>query len=160
MKEWWLGLVPRERRAVVLGGVVVVAMLFYVLLWQPLHRRIAELQQRIEAQLRDLDYLERAASQVIALKARQSTAGAPEALYALVERSAGTAGLADAIRRIDPAGDGRVRVGLEQAGFDAMIRWLTGLRRNHGVVVATASVRRSDRPGRVSVQLVLKTVTQ
>lgn len=160
MRRWWLGLVPRERRVVVLGAVVVLTMLFYFLAWLPPHRGADELRRLLETQQGDLDYLRRAASEVMALKARQVRAEAPEALYALVERSAGTAGLADAIERIDPAGDGEVRVGLEQVAFDAMIRWLAGLRRDYGVVVATAAVRRGNQPGRVAVQLVLKAMTQ
>ncbi|MDN5871081.1 MAG: type II secretion system protein M [Nitrococcus sp.] len=166
MRRWWLGLAPRERRAVALGGFVVFAMLFYVLLWLPPHRGVEELRQMVEAQQGDLEYLRRAAREVMALKARQerqarpASAEAPVALYALVERSAREAGLADVIQRIDPAGDGEVRVGLEQAAFDPMIRWLAGLHRDYGVVVATASVRRGEKSGRVAVQLMLKAMTQ
>ncbi|MDN5849182.1 MAG: type II secretion system protein M [Nitrococcus sp.] len=160
MRRWWLGLAPRERRIVALGGIVVLAMLFYFLVWLPPQRGVDELRRLLEAQQDDLDYLQRAASEVMALQANQTRAKAPEALYALVERSAGTAGLADAIQRIDPAGDGEVRVSLDQVAFDAMIRWLAGLRRDYGVVVDTATVRRGEQPGQVTVQLVLKTMTQ
>lgn len=160
MRRWWLGLAPRERRVVALGAVVVLTMLFYFLVWLPPHRGAGELRRLLQGQQGDLDYLQRAASEAMALKARQVRAKAPEALYALVERSAGTAGLADAIQRIDPAGDGEVRVSLDQVAFDPMIRWLAGLRRDYGVVVDTATVRRSERPGQVTVQLVLKAMTQ
>ncbi|MCO6413706.1 MAG: type II secretion system protein M, partial [Thiogranum sp.] len=35
MKDWFLGLEPRERKLVTAGAVVLVLLLLYVLVWEP-----------------------------------------------------------------------------------------------------------------------------
>jgi len=159
MRDWWLGLEARERRTLSLAAAVLVAMLFYFVLWLPPHRAIAELHERLPGLRADVAWMRQAADEARVLQQRAgatpANARGDQALYSLADETARKAGLADAIERVEPSGDQQVRVNLRGASFDDMVRWLGGLRHGYGVGTDSLSVRSTDRPGRVDVQLVL-----
>lgn len=159
MNDWWQGLEPRERRTLSLGAVAAAAILFYALLWLPPQQNAAELRQRIGNARTDLAWMEQAAVEVAALRRGNAAAGATpstdRALYAVADQTARESGLGNAIERVEPAGEQQVRVVLDDAAFDTLVLWLDGLKRDHGLTVETASIRRSEKTGRVSAQLLL-----
>ena len=50
MKEWLENLAPRERRVLVGGTVALVLLLFYLIIWQPLHTGVAQLRTSVAEQ--------------------------------------------------------------------------------------------------------------
>ncbi len=161
MKAWWDSLQPRERRTLALGGLAVLVMLAFFLVWRPLHQRVDALDQRVVQQRETLNWMREAAAEVLAYRGQSPAGPDPadlggEALYSLADRSARQAGLGDALQRVEPAGEGRVRVTLEQASFDELLNWLQRLERDFAIAVDPVSLRRGDSPGRVNGQLVLR----
>lgn len=160
MRAWWYSLAPRERQALTVGVIGAGLLLFYFLAWEPPRQAASDLHARITETRADLAWMQRAAPR---LKAAVEGDGAPDtgqptterALYALADETARAAGLGEALTDIQPGGERRVRVNLQGAVFDDMIRWLATLRNQHGLVVDTASIRRGDAAGRVNAQLVL-----
>jgi general secretion pathway protein M len=61
------------------------------------------------------------------------------------------------LQRVEPEGANGVRVWLEQAPFDDVLRWLDKLSTERGVrVTAFATERRAEQPGRADVRVVLE----
>ena len=160
MRRWWQELAPRERRTLLLGAATLAAMAFYFLVWLPPQRAIPQLREQLRSQGEDLEWMREQLPRVRALRsARQAggDGGPPErALYALADESARAAELGDAIEQVEPAGERQVRVTLSNASFQAVLRWLAGLRREHGIRADSASLQATDTPGRVDVRLVLR----
>lgn len=75
------------------------------------------------------------------------------ALIAVVNRSA--PGFALAFGDFRPEGDARLTLGLRGGDFDALLRWLVQLERQHGIAVAEMDVRPTQTPGRVDAGLTL-----
>jgi general secretion pathway protein M len=126
MKAWWSALSERDRRMLSIGGLVVAALLFWALWFDPLlqsRRNLADSVKQAEA---DLVYMQ-AASQRLA--AMQSTGTATvfdrggRSLLALADASAREAQLANVLKRIEPVSSGRVSVWLEAA---RSTRWRRG----------------------------------
>lgn len=160
MREWWYGLEARERRTLAIGGIALAVILFIFAVWLPAQRGVDEMQAQVEQQRSLLNWMQQSAAEVRALKG--SGASAPktrdsgQALYALADETARKAGLGDSIREVSPSGENRVRVDLQGADFDKLIRWLSGLRKEYGIQASPLSVRETDRPGRVNAQVVLE----
>jgi len=161
MKQWWDNLQASERRTLTLGGIALAVILFYFMIWLPGHQGAAMLEQQVTEARRLKSWMQQASAEARALGAAAAPAPTPggnggQGLFALADQSARQAGLANAIRRVEPSGNNRVRVNLEQASFDDMIRWLATLKTRHGVEVDNITVRAANAAGRVNVQLMLE----
>lgn len=158
LRTWWQQREARERRVLLVGGLLVVAMLLWALVWKPLgdHRAsLADGNQRLAA---DLALMRASAS---ALQARSNgedaaRARAGRSLLALADAGVREAGLAGSLRRIEPAGEGRVRLHLESVPFDPIADWLQRLAREQGVRVAELSATRTEYVGQVDLQLLIE----
>ncbi|MFU8877248.1 MAG: type II secretion system protein GspM [Wenzhouxiangellaceae bacterium] len=149
-REAWNGLQPRERSLLAGAGAVLALLAAWLWIWEPL----ADARQNLRAQLAEqqalLDWLERAAPEVGRLRAgdaapRVAETGSP---MAVIDRSARTAGLAGALRRIEPVGQGDLRVVMEQAAFPELMGWLAELVASRPYTVRRFSADRAG-PGRV-----------
>ena len=139
------------------AGPLLLVILFYALLWQPLDRRVETLQQRVVEQQSLLQWMQMSAQQV-KQAARQSRSGGnvtKQSLLALVDRTVRKSGLSRALKRVEPDGADKVKVRLEQASFDVMVTWLETLQNLYGVTVQGITVDRQDNIGVVNVRLTL-----
>lgn len=153
---WWNGLQTRERRVLVVGGVLAGAMLLWGGLWQPLGRQVSRLQEQVDVERRELAWV-RALAQVPA------TATAPavrdrlgKSLLALVDASAREANLDQAMKRVEPIGARGVRASFDYANFDALMAWLEALARDYRVRITDLSVDKNDGNGLVSARVTLE----
>jgi general secretion pathway protein M len=85
-----------------------------------------------------------------------SRARAGQSLLALADAGVREIGLGGSLKRIEPAGEGRVRLRLEAAAFDSLVEWLETLSARHGVAIAELAATRTGHAGQVDVQLVLE----
>jgi general secretion pathway protein M len=159
MSEFWNNLNARQQRILVLAGVVVLALFLYVQVWEPLaEARVAE-RERLAQQQAMLDWL--TALTPVATRMRQESRRSQDlggrSLLGLADETARAAGLAGALSRIEPAGDGQVRVWLDGADFVTTIGWLERLSTSHPIEVSQLSVDRGQGVGRVNVRVTLST---
>lgn len=159
MNPWWYSLQPRERWLVGGGGLLAVLVLGYALLWQPFQRDLRQLRQSVAAQRQDLAWMQQAATLV---KQLGSSAASPAAatrggqsLLTLVDQTAKTAGLANAVKRVEPQGNDKLRVQLDSVSFELLVRWLIVLEQQYRIQIANVTVDRQGN-GLVNVRLVLQ----
>lgn len=158
MKDWFLGLEPRERLFVGVGAVAVVLMLFWALVLNPLQTSRADTTERVETKRQTLAFLRAAAAELAG--AGNVTAAGPDLagqpLVVVVDRTARAAGLGAALTRNQPVGEDGIRVRLDEASFDAVALWLATLGTSAGLGIESASFDRSPAEGRVNANLVLR----
>ncbi len=154
LNEYWEGLQPRERVALLAGAAVLLVATLYFFLWQPLMSSRAEMRQEVAQQRALLRWMNGAASE--ARRLRGSGAGnrmqGGQSLLSLVDQSARKAALGGVVKRVEPDGK-QVRIWLEGAGFDKLVGWLERLERDNGVSVVKATIERADSPGVVNARL-------
>lgn len=154
MKAWFLGLAPRERLLVGGAAVVLILLLAYLLIIEPLQQRRAVLERGVAAQRELLAWMRDAVVPLRGAAAPADSRG--QSLFAVVDRSARTTVLAGALQRVQPEGQGNVRVWFENAPFDDLVRWVATLQREHGITVNTLSIERTDAAGLVTARLTLE----
>ena len=157
MKDWFFGLEARERLLVGAGGVLLLWLLLYLMIWEPIADEYTGLQESVEAQQQTLVWMQQAAGEIRALQ--RSAAGSAKglggrSLLAVVDQSARAGGLADAIKRIEPDGSKGVKVWLEGAAFDPMILWLGQLSKSYRIEPSIITLEPIGN-GRVNARLTL-----
>ena len=110
MSAWWAGLAPRERVVLAGGAVLLVLVVLWLMIWEPLAQKREQLRADISALSADLSWMEQVASQVKRRAAQQGSASngaaAGGSVLTLVEVSAGAAGLRESLERVQPEGQG------------------------------------------------------
>ncbi|MGE0486275.1 MAG: type II secretion system protein GspM [Gammaproteobacteria bacterium] len=155
--DGWRGLLPRERRVLGGGTLVLLAALLYVGVWEPLATRHAFLAGQIDGQVRVLAELETIAARAATLAPQpagpHTALSSGQAPIAFVNASAAEHGLAPYLRRTLPRDDG-VTVTLAEAPFDELVSWLVALQGGHGVAADRVMLSRVvTKPGTVTGNL-------
>jgi type II secretory pathway component PulM len=150
-RAWYDELSTRDRRIVTVLGIVAVAGLCHVLLWQPARNL------RIDAELRYAN-----ASRVLALMTANeaqlrgqgaAAAGDDRSLLSVAGRVAASEGIS--VTRFNPDSRGTVSLVIQEAPFDRVLHMLDVLARQHGIRVRQMALTRKD-AGRVSASITLE----
>ena len=157
LRAFWAGLSPRDQRVLMLGGLVLGAILIWLMIWEPLREARDAARSRVAAAATDLATMRAAVPQLRALEGSAASAVRDgRSLLALVDASARTSGVGEALLRVEPVAGGQVRVYFESAGFDVLVAWLEELEAQQGVRTGDVSIQRAAGVGRVDARMSLE----
>ncbi len=159
MRARWNALAERERRMLVAGSAILVLLLGWALIWHPLALARERLAADVASDRDALAWMRAAQQQASAPGADADHASADrqgKSLLALTDASARSAGLASALKRVEPVGTHSVRVNFEAANFDALIGWIESLSRDYGVQATDFSADRAEGNGMVNARVTLE----
>jgi type II secretory pathway component PulM len=147
IERWWRALAQRERLLVV-AAAVLAALTLAQLLAKGLGGGIGGIRDGVAARRESV-----AIAQQLAALPDAAVAGEP--LLAAAERAARDAGLGASLKRLAQDDDGRVRVRLEGARFEAFAGWLGSVQRGSGARIEALLIARGQGSGLVDVTLTL-----
>jgi general secretion pathway protein M len=158
MKAWWETLSARERGLVAAGALLTLALLAYVLFWEPFQANSRRLQGSVAELRADLAWMQQAAREIRRLdgagEARPAEDG--RSLLTLVDQTARAAGLGNALKRVAPQGADQLSAQLDAVEFDRLIAWLGDLERDHAIGIVNLSVDRTSAAGRVNARVIVR----
>ncbi len=157
LQDWYRTLKPRERVIVLAGSVIVVVVALYTLALAPFYKSLHERSERVQRKEADLAWMRSVAGDVRSLGASQPIGSGPagESLVVLVDRTARECGVSSALTGQTPNGDNGIRVRLESAAFNVLVKCLGNLQQAHAISIEQATFDKASRPGLVNVSLVL-----
>jgi general secretion pathway protein M len=162
MKEWLASLDQRERHLVITGAVLLGLMLMYVAVWEPITSTVDNLRISTTEQASTLRWMRQAAQDVKKIRGsggnRAKSIGG-QSLLSLIDRTAKSGSLGTALKRVQPDGEKRVRVWMEAANFDEVIKWLVLLDTRYGVDVESCVFEVKQESGKVDARLVFEAAT-
>lgn len=157
LREWFLAREPRERWLIIIGAVVVVIGGWYNLVQQPLQQDIARYQQRNQNDQQTLDWMRGAAKQIQA-QGGPSNSSLKGSLLSVADSSLRRLGLGSALQRIQPDDQSNVKIWLENANFETLLRWFAQME-NQGLQITVAGITpgqgQSNNSGRVKARITL-----
>ena len=158
MRDWLEGLEARERLLVMAGAGLLVVFFVIVLVWLPVRAGYTDLKTSVTEQRETAAWMQRSAQQLASLKrSGGSSAGlGGRSLLAVTDSTARAGGLGAELKRVEPEGRDSVRVWLDGAAFDVLVKWLATLSSTHGIQVDNATLERTGAAGRVNVRLTLQ----
>ena len=156
LRTWYQSLQQREQRVLLVGAVALGVMLIYAGLLHPYFASKRALEQDVVDRQELLTWMRPAAVQIHAMRGQQpSGMPAGQSLLAVVDKSAGDAGFGAALKQVQTGNDGSVRVQMQGAGFDSLVRWLGSLQQRYGITVRELTAQRSTAPGNVDAGITL-----
>ncbi len=159
MNTWWESLSARERVLLGVASVVVLSGFFYFFLWRPVLNQVHSLQEAVAEERTEMTWMTQAAAEVRALRGVVVTEKhSGESLLSLIDRSARAAGMGSNLNRVEPEGNDKVRLWLNDVAFDVLIPWLAELHKSQGVTPESMVAERQSIPGQVNARLVLVAV--
>jgi len=160
MRDWFLSLQTRERLLVAAAAIVAGSGLFFLLVWEPLDQSVTELRDRAQSEREVAMWLGEIKQRAQTLRERgggTQMKGLGRPLLSLVDETSRSAGLDDAVTRIQPEGDDRAAVTLDDAGFNELVFWLHDLETEYGIRATALSITRDqDAAGLVQARLTLE----
>ena len=156
LKQFWAERAPRERSVLLIGGVLLVAVIAYLIAIEPAWTGIARLEKSLPQQRANAAELEALLAEVKALKGRPAVAtrSATDARSAL-ESSLAKAGMK--ATRVVPLSDGDVQLTFADVPISKWAPWLAGIERELGARATAVTVTGRDAaPGNVDVELALR----
>jgi general secretion pathway protein M len=158
MKQWLEGLEPRERLLYAAAAIVAGLFLVFVLIWKPIHSGYELLGNNVTEQRETLVWMQQSAHKVSQLRGGGGPAKGlgGRSLLAVTDSTARAGGLGPALKRVEPEGSSGVRVWLDGASFDELIKWLGTLSTSHGIDADSVTMERNDAAGRVNARLTLQ----
>jgi general secretion pathway protein M len=149
----WDTLSATEQKTVMRGAWLLVPLLMYGLLWQPVHEALPRLLAALPQLRAQADQMQSLAGQAQTLRQQAQLAVLDsDALKIAVERSAQTASLP---LLVVPGELNSVRVSADNLAFAQWLQWLRTLEQTQHIRVASAMLVASPEPGMVKVQATL-----
>lgn len=159
-RRWYTGLSRRDRGLVIGGAGVVLALILYLALVQPLHSAYVHLVQRVQGQRTTLQWLNKKTARIRALEGNgpqvMPRPGGSTSVFSVVSASVQDSPIASTVQQLQQAGNGTIQLTLQGAPFDQLVQWLADLARTEGIIVVNASIERTTAPGRINATLSLK----
>ncbi len=145
-RQWWQLRSSGERSIWLAAGAVVLGLVAWALIWQPLSRDTERLERRLVEQRATLAAARRQADEIAAL-ARNTVAPPVRDAKSDIEAALSRQGL-KAIA-IDRGDDGRLRVTLDAVSFDVMATLLDALQREARLTAVELTAAARVEPGQV-----------
>jgi general secretion pathway protein M len=153
LDRWRSARTPRERRVIAALAVLVVAVIGWLALWQPLQRDLASLRATVPAERDALAQARKMADEMAALgRAAPSRRGTDA--RADLERILAERGLRGTVTQLDWQDD-RVRIVFADVGADPLVALLDALQRDAQLRVVEATLTARVDPGTVRAELTL-----
>lgn len=157
MKQWFSGLNNRERLIVSGGAIMLLILLLYLMIWEPLNSKRAQLQTSVEAQKNTYTWMQQAAREVRQLSGKG--AGVKKhtgSMLGTINNTAKPVLRGAILKRVEEDRQQGVRVWIEQVAFDDLINWLGQIQQQYGIRVSSLVSERHSKAGRVDVRLILQ----
>lgn len=159
MNQWWAGLNQRERRILIVGAVCLLLTLIYLLAVEPFLKHMQSLETAVNEQSELLQWMKGSEQQIAQLRRHQGNNKPVNvgggSLLAIVDQTAKRAKLGAAIKRVEPEGGDGVRLWLEQAAFENVLRWLAQVKQSQGIEVERITIEQPDSPGIINARISL-----
>jgi len=159
MRNEWLdrirgylaGRSPRERMALLAGGLVLLVLIGYGFLYQPLSQATASLTKRLPAERADLRLMRVQAAEIQRLRTRMGDSG-KGGVEQRVKSSAAALGIGESITQLVALSDDQIQLSTQPLPTNTWIDWLTDLERQ-GLTVVRCHITASEQGGLARLEL-------
>ena len=158
MKDWYISLTQRERHLVQSSTSVIVLLLIYLLVVEPISSHYSKNKHNVQTATQTLEWMRNAAAEVKQLRRGGMVSERPHGkqfVLGMIDNSTRKAGLSSVLKRVQPEGETGVRVWFEAAVFDELVKWLAIIEKKHGLLVNEINIEQTDFSGLVNARILL-----
>lgn len=157
MRDWWEQRDTREQIILVAAGLVLTALLYFLLVWEPLYKSLHQERAKISEARSLATWLVEIQPEVQANSSKlRSATSANRSMLSVVDGAARSSGLSPKVKRIQPDGEKNVRVWIEDAPLDDVLRWIQTLHDQHGIATSNLNMDRGKTAGSATARMTLE----
>ena len=159
MKNWYNTLAPRERALVLYGGIISIALIFWMLVVEPIYNNYQKLNKVINTQKAALETMQKQSIQIKQLQGQgtKPTVSSTSNPQQLLERSLQTWRLKPQLERMRSQGANGVTLSLKNANADRVMRFLYELEDKYALSIDNLVINNNKKEaGYVDVRLSIK----
>ncbi|MGV6808863.1 MAG: type II secretion system protein GspM [bacterium] len=162
MQAWYQGLSSREKYIVLYGGIILIAVLYWAFVWEPIAERHQQLAAQVQQKQEELIWMQQASLQALQLQALQQNGHQPQSAKSnenpqlVVDRLLKRFRLDQASPSLQPKGTQGIQLSLKLAPFDRFVRFLETLEQKHGLVIDHFSIRPAKEVGMANISVSLR----
>ena len=149
--SWWKNLNQREKLLISLGIPLLLVVMFYLYMWQPLSKELSQLRLKVPENNATLAWMNHQLASFEKPTDPAQSSGQNQPLLTVIERVAINTKVKDAIQRVQPGNDGSVEIWFQEAVADQLFLWIDQLSGSQ-VAVVSATITRAT-PGLVSARV-------
>ncbi len=158
MKQWWASLNFREQLLLKIGGIVVIVLLFYSMIWSPLSTYINNGQTTLLNNQQLLQFIRSAETK---LNSQQTTTHSEtisdlNELITLINNSLIQGHLKNSLSQLTSPDDNSVKLSWEKVDFDHFIAWLQQFQQDYKIKVASLQIRAINNKGLVKGSVLIR----
>lgn len=161
LQSWFLSLQKRERMMVLSGAAALIIIMLYLIIWEPVFSGITNQQQRVISQRKILNWMQNAEVEARSLKAsggNVNSALMKQSISRAIETSAVSAGIRDAIAKIEARDKKSTRVQFKNVDFNRLMQWLGALESRYGISIKSANIDKADSTGVANAKITLERI--
>lgn len=147
-----------QQRLLVVAGTVLLGIVIIALIWGSFVKDARRLEEIVVEQRELEQWMQQAAQEAFQLRGITSgtvAVAGNKSLLALADQTAKQSRLGQAMKRVEPEGQDKVRIQLDDALFDDMAQWLEKLELTYNIHVERISIDKLPRSGFVNARLTL-----
>ena len=154
MSEFLARYSQREKMIVALAALFLVLILLHSQVIEPYQLRLVELQDEIEQQRSDLEWMKSAVVSMPATVSASSSAAISGTLTAFIDQAVRRQGLAEQLSQMSPVGEDEIRMRYSSVDFNRLIGFIAEVNTS-GLEIKDLRITAGDDPGVVNCSLVL-----
>jgi len=154
MFELWARYSPREKLIVGLGLLVLVVIILHSQVIEPYQLRVTELQDEIEQQRADLQWMKSAVARMPAASQASSKAAIDGTLANFIDQAVRRQGLTEQLSQMSPVGADEIRIRYAAVDFNRLIGFVAQVNTS-GLEIKDIRISPGEDPGIVDCSLVL-----
>lgn len=157
-KEWWLTLAPRERKAIMIGGSVVLIFIVYQWILTPYLDSIASMRKRINTAQENLVLIQATDQEIKNISQeihQQGPTPTPVMLLTILQKQINEAGLNHHLRELRQVTNETIALRFQNIDFDKMVKLLTDISKQQHITITQLSAVRKKAPGIVDADITL-----
>ncbi|MGI9318017.1 MAG: type II secretion system protein GspM [bacterium] len=151
MMDWWKNLNQREKLLMSFGGPLLLVVMFYLYMWQPVSVERGQLRLKVPENNATLAWMNHQLAGLKQSPKSTESTDQKQPLLTVIEQAAIKSKIKDAIQRVQPGNDGSVEIWFQEAIADQLFRWIDQLSVNN-IAVVSATITRAT-PGLVSARI-------
>lgn len=156
MKEWWNALSLRDKRVLSLGLFILIVIMLYEVIWNPLLTKNQLLRQQVQDNKKLIVWMRAAGKQIQSLEKKPINQSIKHSSLSILQEELKKSNLMGQISELKQAENNSVQLHFQAIYFDKLMSWLIKIYQEQGFVVSQIEVNSDSNVGRVSGQMVLK----
>lgn len=154
IEQQWQELNPREQKIGLIGGVILILLLYYLILYSPLSASVENHQRQIQSKTELLGWMQRASTQLKLAAEHNGDKKIPQgSVLSIAEQSIKQGRLsAGEIKQID---NNQVQIRFEKVSFDQLLAWLQKLPLQYRLRIFKINMKRTAEEGIITATVVV-----